>query len=540
MQAVSQTTFTTADFVYGTLSNTSSITLPTSGTYSVESFSAEGVLSGTPNITRNAERSVETKSTTKGEGIKELTKEFTEEDTKSEIDNSEDDEYDEYAELPGIPTDGGLSQLIPAPYTASPKRGRKTRSTVDMTSKFNVTVSNNDTIGLAFEYFPDTQQAMDITMTAVITDGEVRIPIVWTIHKDALLLIQEPLIASPGTMTLGIGIMNYAIGSASTSYSKIIFDIDEASPTAYDLNKCSGLLLSQALLVSQANGTTYYVDYTALASEVSGTTRSQFRLKHDFTTSKVRQGLAHTGTALQTHEFPTGLFAGRYQLSTLLTNHITNDYESAPNLVNLAHDIISNISSYDAVSSYYKGTLTDFTFSGQLETYWLNDSNKAIRLTPYTYSIEEFAFGATTGNTLNLTLGNFTASEPLNVSTSADTIYSGAYLVDVIELTQDPLTDDDCYIDTGTGFAQYNAVSVMGVSIDWVIQSGANHRLRPVVTSRGIAPASATAFKFEFPAYDLVSVTGTYNSTTGTVDLGNAIKSHVNFYTPNLTTNVSA
>lgn len=243
--AVSQDTFSTADFIYGSVdTGYASILIPGSS-YTAGEVTATGVLQGvqtlvspspaspdssdpnrSANLTKGATDSKgETKSETKGEEIKI-------EETKSE---SVEDPEEAPADLPAFsetpatsPTDGGISETTPAPYTVEKLRKvRATKSnTVDLSQYVSLVVDNTDPNGskfkLVFDYLPDIANAMAITIRANITDSNdptISIPITWTIYKDELKLVtyNEPrtdILAAPEA---GMGRKTYTTVGTSTS-----------------------------------------------------------------------------------------------------------------------------------------------------------------------------------------------------------------------------------------------------------------------------------------------------------------------------------
>lgn len=278
--AVSQDTFNTADFIYGTVDTGYANILIPGSTYTAGNVTATGVLQGVQTLVSPTPASPD-RSENPTKGAMSLKSEKNKiEDVKSE-DVEELDELPEevptnlpaFSETPATtPTDGGLSETTPAPYTV--ERLRKARSTksntVDLSQYVSLLVDNSDPNGskfkLVFNYLPDIANAMAITIRAIITDSNdptVNIPITWTIYKDELKLVtyEEPrtdIIAAP---EVGLGVKSFTtVGNYTDSMN---------NP---DRSSCC-MFITFAILAVKANTTTAFVKANAFAgiTQSSGT-----------------------------------------------------------------------------------------------------------------------------------------------------------------------------------------------------------------------------------------------------------------------------
>lgn len=270
--AVSQDTFNTADFIYGTVDTGYANILIPGSTYTAGNVTATGVIQGVQTLVSPTPASPDrNKRITKGATDSKCEKNKIE-DVKS--DNVEDlDELPEeaptnlpaFSETPATtPTDGGLSETTPAPYTVEKLRKvRATKSnTVDLSQYVSLLVDNSDPNGskfkLVFNYLPDIANAMAITIRAVITDSNdqsVNIPITWTIYKDELKLVtyEEPrtdIIAAP---EVGLGVKSFTTVGNSTN-----------SMNSPDRSSCC-MFITFAILAVKADTTTAFVKAYAFA-----------------------------------------------------------------------------------------------------------------------------------------------------------------------------------------------------------------------------------------------------------------------------------
>ena len=278
--AVSQDTFNTADFIYGSVDTGYANILIPGSTYTAGNVTATGVLQGVQTLVSPTPASPDR--------IKNLTKGVT--DSKSEKNKIEDvksDNVEDLDELPEeapanlpafsetpatAPTDGGLSETTPAPYTVEKlRKARATKSnTVDLSQYVSLLVDNSDPNGskfkLVFNYLPDIANTMAITIRAIITDSNdpsVNIPITWTIYKDELKLVtyEEPrtdIIAAP---EVGLGVKSFTtVGNSTDSMN--------------DPNRSSCcMFITFAILAVKADTTTAFVKAYAFAgvTQTSGT-----------------------------------------------------------------------------------------------------------------------------------------------------------------------------------------------------------------------------------------------------------------------------
>lgn len=278
--AVSQDTFNTADFIYGTVDTGYANILIPGSTYTAGNVTATGVLQGVQTLVSPTPASPD-RSENLTKGVMSLKSEKNKiEDVKS--DNVEDqDELPEEAptNLPAFsetpvttPTDGGLSETTPAPYTVEKRRKvRSTKSnTVDLSQYVSLLVDNSDPNGskfkLVFNYLPDIANAMAITIRAIITDSNdpsVNIPITWTIYKDELKLVtyEEPRTDIIATPEAGLGIKSFTTVGNSTD-----------SMNTPDRSSCC-MFITFAILAVKADTTTAFVKAYAFAgvTQSSGT-----------------------------------------------------------------------------------------------------------------------------------------------------------------------------------------------------------------------------------------------------------------------------
>lgn len=267
--AVSQDTFNTADFIYGTVDTGYTNILIPGSTYTAGNVTATGVLQGVQTLVSPTPASPDrSKNITKGATDSKSEKNKIK-DVKS--DNVEESPEEAPANLPAFsetpattPTDGGLSETTPAPYTV--KKLRKVRATksnaVDLSQYVSLLVDNSDPNGskfkLVFNYLPDIANAMAITIRAIITDSNdpsVNIPITWTIYKDELKLVtyEEPrtdIIAAP---EVGIGVKSFTTVGNSTN-----------SMNTPDRSSCC-MFITFAILAVKADTTTAFVKAYAFA-----------------------------------------------------------------------------------------------------------------------------------------------------------------------------------------------------------------------------------------------------------------------------------
>lgn len=390
--AVSQDTFNTADFIYGSVDTGYTNILIPGSTYTAGNVTATGVLQGVQTLVSPTPMSPD-RSENLTKGVMNLKSEKIEiEDVKSE--NVEDlDELPEelpedvptnlpaFSETPATtPTDGGLSETTPAPYTVEKlRKARATKSnTVDLSQYVSLLVDNSDSNGskfkLVFNYLPDIANAMAITIRAIITDSNdpnVNIPITWTIYKDELKLVtyEEPrtdIIAAP---EVGLGVKSFTTVGNSTD-----------SMNNPNRSSCC-MFITFAILAVKANTTTVFVKANAFAgvTQSSGSDYWNYICKiegsyGDFTTP--------TGQSVYTH------------LSFINSSHTSSltGYKSdgigITAYIDVASNVTSQVKSAKVLSVFNpqpQGPNKEMYFVGNLDViltlYWGNNGSKPIMVT---------------------------------------------------------------------------------------------------------------------------------------------------------------
>lgn len=421
--AVSQDTFNTADFIYGSVDTGYANILIPGSTYTAGNVTATGVLQGVQTLVSPTPASPDR--------IKNLTKGAT--DSKSEKNKTEDvksDNVEDLNELPEeapanlpafsetpatTPTDGGLSETIPAPYTVEKLRKvRATKSnTVDLSQYVSLLVDNSDPNGskfkLVFNYLPDITNAMAITIRAIITDSNdptVNIPITWTIYKDELKLVtyEEPrtdIIAAP---EVGLGVKSFTTVGNSTD-----------SMNTPDRSSCC-MFITFAILAVKADTTTAFVKAYAFAgvTQTSGSDYWNYICKiegsyGDFTTP--------TGRSVYTR-----LSFINSSQSPDLTGY-KSDGIGITAYIDVASNVTSNVKSAKVLSVFNpqpQGPNKEMYFVGDLDViltlYWGNNGSRPITVTLTETSKSLLAIS----NRLKAKRETFSArsyaSSPMNVS----------------------------------------------------------------------------------------------------------------------------
>ena len=502
--ALSQHIFDTAEFIHGSVTATATSTTLDAGTYTLTNITATGVIStdtieledNTDNIQPNMLNTSNTR-TLKGElGTGTLKKS----ETKGEPDEpDEGDELDEPEECEPYetPTDGGLCELIPAPYKAKvvTKRGRKSGkksiTTVDMSAYFSGTGDGTD-FGITFDYDPNIQKAMDVTMYGTFTNGEVEIPVKWTIHKDEIMLVQLPLADSSAACFLGVP---YSTGSAAMRNNTSVQFGQSGSVETMMTNP--GLILNNTILAINRQGTSSYILYDAFKEN---TINDVYVVSTLSCADTIGSTLGNTGKIYERF---------RYTASTTGIAPIHTDSAEIT-----------------TISIPYEGTVT---------VRWARatGTRTSIALTPADEAINKMIIGIPSEQP-TMTLPAYTPGGPIDSISSTNLINNGVFIVNITELSA--LSDSDTYVDTTGSYVQADCVTDMGMSVEYPYTTDLDHRAFAHVTTTGNTDPTANGYQINYSGNKMISTAATYSSTGGTVQVGTVglfyIQTHSNIYRP--------
>lgn len=528
--ALSQHIFDTAEFIHGSVTATATSTTLDADTYTLTNISATGVIStdtieledDTDDIQPNMLHTSNTR-TLKGElGTDTLKKS----ETKGEPDETDEPEECEPYETP---TDGGLCELIPAPYKAKvvTKRGRKSGkksiTTVDMSAYFSGTGDGTD-FGITFDYDPNIQKAMDVTMYGTFTNGDVEIPVKWTIHKDEIMLVQLPLADSSAACFLGVP---YSTGSTSMRNNTSVQFGQSGSLETMMTNP--GLILNNTILAINRQGTSSYILYDAFKENTINDVHVVSTLSCADT---IGSTLGNTGKIYERFRYTPSTAANGYAYPVYLTNKMT----SAAFMVSLSHKIYDNNTGITPIhTDSAEITTISIPYEGTVTVKWARatGTRTSIALTPANAVINKMIIGIPSTQP-TVTLPAYTPGGPIDSISSTNLTNNGVFIVNITELSA--LSDSDTYVDTTGSYVQADCVTDMGMSVEYLYTTDLDHRAFAHVTTTGNTDPTANGYQINYSGNKMISTAATYTSTSGTVQVGTVglfyIHTHSNIYRP--------
>ena len=534
--ALSQHIFDTAEFIHGSVTATATSTTLDAGTYTLTNITATGVIStdtieledNTDNIQPNMLNTSNTR-TLKGElGTGTLKKS----ETKGEPDEpDEGDELDEPEECEPYetPTDGGLCELIPAPYKAKvvTKRGRKSGkksiTTVDMSAYFSGTGDGTD-FGITFDYDPNIQKAMDVTMYGTFTNGEVEIPVKWTIHKDEIMLVQLPLADSSAACFLGVP---YHTGNSNQRNNTSVQFGKSGSVVPFTDNP--GLILNNTILAINRQGTSSYILYDAFKEN---TINDVYVVSTLSCADTIGPTLGNTGVIYERFRYMPATAANGYAYPVYLTNKMA----SAAFMVSLSHKIYDNNTGITPIhTDSAEITTISIPYEGTVTVKWARatGTRTSIALTPANAVINKMIIGIPSTQP-TATLPAYTPGGPIDSTSSTNLVNNGVPIVNITELSA--LSDSDTYVDTAGSYVQADCVTDMGMSVEYPYTTDLDHRAFAHVTTTGNTDPTANGYQINYSGNKMISTAATYTSADGTVTAGTVglfnIRTHSNIYRP--------
>lgn len=553
--ALSQHIFDTAEFIHGIASVTATSTTLDADTYTLTNITATGVISQDdieleeeeednndiqPNMlnspdTRTLNKS-EVKSSEKNEQSdktsleKSLEKgseksgEIIEQGEQSDLTIDEPDDSEE-CEPYETPTDGGLCELIPAPYRvkAVKKRGRKSVTTVDMSSHFSGTGDGTD-FSITFDYDPNIQKAMDITMYGTFTNGDIEIPVKWTIHKDEIMLVQAPLADSTAACFFGIP---YPTGSASSVRNNTTVQFGQTGTPGTMITN-PGLILNNAILAINKQGTSSYILYDAFKEVATYDVGFVSTLSCAET---IGSTAGNTGLIFENLRYTSATASDGYSYPVYLTNKMTAALMAyLPNIIYYNNTGLTPIDANSAELSTrvipYEGTVT-------MRWARASGTRASIALTPADEVINKMVIGIPSAQP-TATLPAYLPGGPIDSTSATNLLNESAYIVDIVELSA--LSDSDTYIDTTGAYVQADCVTDIGMSVEYLYTADENHRILAHVTTTGNTDPAANGYQINYSGNKMISTAGTYTSNGGTVNAGTVglfkFNTHSNVYKP--------
>lgn len=529
--ALSQHIFDTAEFIHGTVSVTATSTTLDADTYTLTNISATGVIStdtieleeddDTDGIQPNMLNTSNTR-TLKGELDTDTLKKS---ETKGEPDEPEELDEPEECEPYETPTDGGLCELIPAPYKAKvigKKRGKKSVTTVDMSSYFSGTGDGTD-FGITFDYDPNIQKAMDVTMYGTFTNGEIEIPVKWTIHKDEIMLVQLPMADSSAACFLGVP---YTTASGSSVRNNTTVQFGQGD-TAVSMTTTPGLILINTILAINKQGTSSYILYDAFKETSSYDVKVVSTLSCAET---IGSTVGNTGTIFENLRYTAAMASSGYTYPVYLTNKMT----SAAFMVSLSHKVYDNntgITPIDANS--VEITTIVIPYEGTVSLRWARATGTRtyISFTPADEAINKMIIGIPSTQPTD-TLPAYTPGGPIDSTSTTNLSSNGGFIVNITELSA--LSDSDTYVDTTGSYVQADCVTDMGMSVEYLYTTDADHRASAHVTTTGNTDPTANGYQINYSGNKMIATTlATYGNvaTPGTVGTF-YIRTYSNIYRP--------
>lgn len=521
--ALSQHIFDTAEFIHGSVTATATSTTLDAGTYTLTNITATGVIStDTIDIQPNMLNTSNTR-TLKGKLDTDTLKKSESKGEPDELDEPEECEPYE------TPTDGGLCELIPAPYKAKvvTKRGRKSGKksiTFDMSSYFSGTGDGTD-FGITFDYDPNIQKAMDVTMYGTFTNGDVEIPVKWTIHKDEIMLVQLPLASSSAACFLGVP---YSTGTSPMRQNTSVQFGQSGSMETMMSNP--GLILNNTILAINKQGTSSYILYDAFKENGINDVYIVSTLSCADTIGPM---LGNTGKIYERFRYTPSTAANGYAYPVYLTNKMT----SAAFMVSLSYKIYNNNSGIAPIhTDSAEITTTSIPYEGTVSLKWARatGTRTSIALTPADEAINKMIIGIPNTQP-TVTLPAYTPGRPIDSVTTTNLVYNNAYIVNITELSA--LSDSDTYVDTTGTYVQADCVTDIGMAVEYVYkQTDIEHRAYAHVTTTGNTDPTAHGYQINYSGNKMISTVGSYNGIVGTVQVGTVglfhIQTHSNIYKP--------
>ena len=534
--ALSQHIFDTAEFIHGSVTATATSTTLDADTYTLTNITATGVIStdtieledDTDDIHPNMLNTSNTR-TLKGKLNADTLKKSEASETTGEPDEPEELDEPEECEPYETPTDGGLCELIPAPYKAKvvTKRGRKSGkksiTTVDMSAYFSGTGDGTD-FGITFDYDPNIQKAMDVTMYGTFTNGEVEIPVKWTIHKDEIMLVQLPMADSSAACFLGVP---YSTGSSTMRNNTSVQFGQSGSVETMMTNP--GLILNNTILAINRQGTSSYILYDAFKEN---TINDVYVVSTLSCADTIGSTLGNTGKIYERFRYTPSTAANGYAYPVYLTNKMT----SAAFMVSLSHKIYDNNTGIAPIhTDSAEITTISIPYEGTVTVKWARatGTRTSIALTPANAVINKMIIGIPSTQP-TVTLPAYTPGGPIDSISSTNLLNNGAFIANITELSA--LSDSDTYVDTTGTFVQADCVTDMGMSVEYLYTPDADHRAYAHVTTTGNTDPTANGYQINYSGNKMISTAATYTSTGGTVQVGTVglfyIHTHSNIYKP--------